>query len=125
MIYIHIVLSKIKQESTFVPLPFNARFNNSVYLRTLTTEALSNTSRAKMNKLLKALLVVLIIDNVCAVYVIDDSVGLGRMFNGIGGLSGGGVSPIIIKFFLPHILVARIIHSLLQCSASAYMFICM
>ena len=64
--------------------------------------ALSNTSRAKMaNKLnleppawLKALLVILAVttDNVCAVYVIDDSVGLGRMFNGIGGLSGGGVS---------------------------------
>ena len=49
------------------------------------------------NKLLswpKALLVILAltIDNVCAVYVIDDSIGLGRMFNGIGGLSGGGVS---------------------------------
>lgn len=39
-------------------------------------------------------LVLLTIDNdrVRAVYVIDDSVGLGRMFNGIGGLSGGGVS---------------------------------
>ena len=49
------------------------------------------------NKLLawsKALLVILslTIEYVCAVYVIDDSVGLGRMFNGIGGLSGGGVS---------------------------------
>ena len=26
------------------------------------------------------------------VYVVDDSVGLGRRFDGIGGLSGGGVS---------------------------------
>ena len=25
-------------------------------------------------------------------YVVDDSGGLGRMFDGIGGLSGGGVS---------------------------------
>ena len=25
-------------------------------------------------------------------YVLDDSVGLGRRFDGIGGLSGGGVS---------------------------------
>jgi len=25
-------------------------------------------------------------------YVVDDSVGLGRQFDGIGGLSGGGVS---------------------------------
>lgn len=42
----------------------------------------------------KALLVVLVLANdyACADYVIDDSVGLGRMFNGIGGLSGGGVS---------------------------------
>jgi len=31
-------------------------------------------------------------DYSCAEYVVDDSVGLGRMFNGIGGLSGGGVS---------------------------------
>lgn len=100
MIYI-LSRIRIKVESTFVLLPqgvpFNARFNNSAYLRTLTTEALSNTSRAKMNnKLLawaKALLVVLpLIDDVCGVYVVDDSVGLGRMFNGIGGLSGGGVS---------------------------------
>ena len=29
---------------------------------------------------------------VSADYVIDDSGGLGRMFDGIGGLSGGGVS---------------------------------
>jgi len=33
----------------------------------------------------------LIID-VRADYILDDSVGLGRMFDGIGGLSGGGVS---------------------------------
>ena len=25
-------------------------------------------------------------------YTLDDSIGLGRMFDGIGGLSGGGVS---------------------------------
>ena len=29
---------------------------------------------------------------VSADYVVDDSSGLGRMFDGIGGLSGGGVS---------------------------------
>jgi len=29
---------------------------------------------------------------VSADYVVDDSGGLGRMFDGIGGLSGGGVS---------------------------------
>ena len=42
----------------------------------------------------KALFIILVLANdyVCAEYVIDDSVGLGRMFNGIGGLSGGGVS---------------------------------
>ena len=32
------------------------------------------------------------IDLVRADYTLDDSVGLGRMFDGIGGLSGGGVS---------------------------------
>ena len=31
-------------------------------------------------------------DFVRADYTLDDSVGLGRMFDGIGGLSGGGVS---------------------------------
>lgn len=42
----------------------------------------------------KALLIILALASnyVCANYVVDDSVGLGRMFNGIGGLSGGGVS---------------------------------
>lgn len=30
--------------------------------------------------------------SVSAQYVVDDSVGLGRRFDGIGGLSGGGVS---------------------------------
>lgn len=42
----------------------------------------------------KALFVIFVLasDYVCAEYVVDDSVGLGRMFNGIGGLSGGGVS---------------------------------
>lgn len=41
-----------------------------------------------------ALLVVLFLaaDRVRAAYVLDDSVGLGRRFDGIGGLSGGGVS---------------------------------
>ena len=29
-------------------------------------------------------------------YVIDDSVGLGRRFDGIGGLSGGGVSGVFV-----------------------------
>jgi len=28
----------------------------------------------------------------CCGYLVDDSVGLGRRFDGIGGLSGGGVS---------------------------------
>ena len=28
----------------------------------------------------------------CFAYTIDDSVGSGRIFDGIGGLSGGGVS---------------------------------
>ena len=42
----------------------------------------------------KALLIILALasNHVRANYVVDDSVGLGRMFNGIGGLSGGGVS---------------------------------
>lgn len=31
------------------------------------------------------------IDLARADYTLDDSVGLGRMFDGIGGLSGGGV----------------------------------
>ena len=31
------------------------------------------------------------IDSVRGDYTLDDSVGLGRLFNGIGGLSGGGV----------------------------------
>ena len=49
---------------------------------------------SKLVTLSGALLVVLALanNNACAGYVIDDSVGLGRMFNGIGGLSGGGVS---------------------------------
>ena len=34
------------------------------------------------------------IDPVRADYTLDDSVGLGRVFDGIGGLSGGGVSQI-------------------------------
>ena len=47
----------------------------------------------KLPAWLKALLtLILSIEYVHAVYVVDDSVGLGRMFNGIGGLSGGGVS---------------------------------
>ena len=32
------------------------------------------------------------VDYVRADYTLDDSAGLGRMFDGIGGLSGGGVS---------------------------------
>ncbi len=30
-------------------------------------------------------------------YSLDDTPGLGRVFDGIGGLSGGGVSPFIIS----------------------------
>ena len=66
--------------------------------RIIVYRALSNKSRAKMiSKLtacLRTVLVVLAVfnDYSCADYIIDDSVGLGRMFNGIGGLSGGGVS---------------------------------
>ena len=37
-------------------------------------------------------------------YVLDDSVGLGRRFDGIGGLSGGGVSI--------HLLLLRLLASL-------------
>lgn len=60
-----------------------------------------NESRAKMiselprfASWLKGFFVLLALatEYVCAVYVLDDSVGLGRMFNGIGGLSGGGVN---------------------------------
>lgn len=32
----------------------------------------------------------------CQTYVLDDSIGLGRRFDGIGGLSGGGVSIMLI-----------------------------
>ena len=50
-----------------------------------------------MNKGMAALLVpftllIATIYHVRADYMLDDSVGLGRMFDGIGGLSGGGVS---------------------------------
>ena len=50
-----------------------------------------------MNKGMAALLVpftllIVTIYHVRADYMLDDSVGLGRMFDGIGGLSGGGVS---------------------------------
>jgi len=31
-------------------------------------------------------------------YVIDDRIGLGREFDGIGGLSGGGVSEVLFTF---------------------------
>ena len=33
-------------------------------------------------------------------YVLDDKVGLGRVFDGIGGLSGGGVSWFVLFNFL-------------------------
>ena len=38
------------------------------------------------------LLIATIDHHVRADYMLDDSVGLGRVFDGIGGLSGGGVS---------------------------------
>ena len=41
------------------------------------------------------LLAVLLVATIAAAdesYILDDSVGLGRRFDGIGGLSGGGVS---------------------------------
>lgn len=34
-------------------------------------------------------------------YVIDDLVGLGRRFDGIGGLSGGGVKFLCVNVFKP------------------------
>ena len=79
------------------------------------------------NKLLawvKALLIVLpiIIDDVCAVYVIDDSVGLGRMFDGIGGLSGGGVSQVTIEFFLPHSFDLEITSKRFLCTNYSFAF---
>ena len=38
------------------------------------------------------LLITAIDHHVRAEYILDDTVGLGRVFDGIGGLSGGGVS---------------------------------
>ena len=38
------------------------------------------------------LLISCVLKSVRAQYVVDDSAGLGRRFDGIGGLSGGGVS---------------------------------
>ena len=86
-------------------------------------EALSKVSRAKMiTELLtwsKALLIILALASnyVCANYVVDDSVGLGRMFNGIGGLSGGGVSDTIYannfcQFILSAVIYIYLINSL-------------
>lgn len=54
-------------------------------------------SRVNMGRRTAVLLVALTVlipnvDYVRADYMLDDSVGLGRMFDGIGGLSGGGVS---------------------------------
>ena len=43
-------------------------------------------------RFLLLLLTPCVLQSVRAQYVVDDSPGLGRRFDGIGGLSGGGVS---------------------------------
>ena len=42
--------------------------------------------------------------------VFDDSFGFGRQFDGIGGLSGGGVSVLYIIFLLVHIFMLTILN---------------
>ena len=48
-------------------------------------------NRRRAFLLVPLVLLVVNIDYVRTDYTLDDSVGLGRMFDGIGGLSGGGV----------------------------------
>ena len=86
----------------------------------------------------KALLIILALASnyVCANYVVDDSVGLGRMFNGIGGLSGGGVSDTIYasnfcQFILSAVIYIYIFNKQpmedfykISFRAGAYPFIC-
>ena len=52
-----------------------------------------------MAKAMFGFLTVLFIHWTCADIVFDDASGYGRRFDGIGGLSGGGVSVSFLFFF--------------------------
>ena len=53
---------------------------------------------------MKILCVPLLFACCMAEYAIDDSVGLGRMFDGIGGLSGGGATSKLLPNYFAQIL---------------------